>query len=117
MIYLLAKLIYSFSGWKVKGSIPKDINHCVVLMAPHTSNWDFVLGFLGFAILHQKINVLIKKEAFVFPLGILVRAMGGVAVNRQHASNVVINISHEFNTTENNPSFLLLNKVMVIEIQ
>ena len=96
MMYLLAKLIYAITGWKVTGAIPKEIKHCVVLMAPHTSNWDFVLGFLGFAILRRKIHVLIKKEAFVFPLGILVRAMGGVAVDRQHASNVVVNVAHEF---------------------
>jgi len=100
MLALLARLIYAFSGWKIKGTIPKDINRCIVLMAPHTSNWDFVLGFLGFAILRIKINVLIKKEAFTFPLGILVKAMGGVAVDRQHAGNVVANVAHEFRKRE-----------------
>lgn len=100
MLYLLARLIYACSGWKITGTIPKEINRCIVLMAPHTSNWDFVLGFLGFAILRIKINVLIKKEAFAFPLGILVRAMGGVPVDRQHASNVVVNIAHEFQKRE-----------------
>ena len=96
MIYLLAKLIYAISGWKITGTIPKDIKHCIVLMAPHTSNWDFVIGFLGFAILRLKSHSLIKKEAFVFPLGLIVRAMGGVPVDRQRASNVVISVAHEF---------------------
>jgi 1-acyl-sn-glycerol-3-phosphate acyltransferase len=96
MIHLLARLIYAIAGWKITGTIPKDIKHCIVLMAPHTSNWDFVIGFLGFAILRIKSHSLIKKEAFRFPLGIIVRAMGGVAVDRKHASNVVISVAHEF---------------------
>lgn len=105
MIHLLAKLIYSIAGWKTEGTIPKDIKRCIVLMAPHTSNWDFVLGFLGFAILRIKVHFLIKKESFVFPLGILVKAMGGVAVDRQRASNVVTSVSHEF---QNREKFVLI---------
>lgn len=105
MIHLLAKLIYSIAGWKTEGNIPKDIKRCIVLMAPHTSNWDFVLGFLGFAILRIKVHFLIKKESFVFPLGILVKAMGGVAVDRQRASNVVTSVSHEF---QNREKFVLI---------
>lgn len=100
MIYLFAKLIYAISGWTIKGTVPKDIKRCIVLMAPHTSNWDFVIGFLGFAILRIKSHSLIKKEAFVFPLGILVRAMGGVAVDRKHASNIVAGVAHEFHNRE-----------------
>ena len=100
MIHLLAKLIYAIAGWKIIGTIPKDIKHCIVLMAPHTSYWDFPIGFLGFAILRIKSHSLIKKEAFAFPLNILVKAMGGVAVDRQHASNVVISVAHEFQKRE-----------------
>ena len=100
MIHLLAKLIYKIAGWKITGTIPKDIKQCIVLMAPHTSNWDFPIGFLGFAILRIKVNSLIKKEAFGFPLGIIVKAMGGVAVDRRKANNVVTSVAHEFKKRE-----------------
>jgi len=100
MIHLLAKLIYAIAGWKVKGAFPENIKRCIVLMAPHTSNWDFVIGFLGYAILKIKVHFLIKKEAFAFPLNILVKAMGGIAVDRRHAGNVVTSVAHEFHDRE-----------------
>lgn len=70
-------------------------------MAPHTSNWDFILGWLGYNILGLKSKYLIKKEAFFFPLGILVRKLGGIPVDRGKSNNIILTISEMFLEKEN----------------
>ena len=55
----------------------------IICLAPHTSNWDFVLGQLYSHADGVKINFLMKKEWFFFPLGALFRRLGGIPVNRQ----------------------------------
>ena len=68
-------------------------------MAPHTSNWDFFLGWLGFSILGLKAKYLIKKEVFFFPLGYLFRKVGGIPVNRGHNS-VILQVGELFKNSE-----------------
>jgi 1-acyl-sn-glycerol-3-phosphate acyltransferase len=100
MFRLLSRFIYSIIGWKVVGEEYRNIKRCIVVMAPHTSNWDFVLGRIGYSLLGMKVHFLIKKETFKFPLGYLVRAIGGIPVDRQHSTNVVNTISEMFRTRE-----------------
>ena len=54
----------------------------ILALAPHTSNWDFVLGRLYSNAVGLKCNFLMKKEWFFWPLGVLMRRMGGVPVYR-----------------------------------
>ena len=82
-------------GWRVEGTLPDSLKKVIVIMAPHTSNWDFVLGWLGFGALGLKSKYLIKKEAFFFPIGYLVRKVGGIPVDRGH-NNVVLQIGELF---------------------
>jgi len=100
MFRFLFKIIYAIAGWKVEGEEFKDIKRCIVVMAPHTSNWDFVLGRIGYSLLGMKVHFLIKKETFKFPLGYFVKAIGGIPVDRQHSTNVVSTISDMFRTNE-----------------
>jgi 1-acyl-sn-glycerol-3-phosphate acyltransferase len=100
MFRLLSKLIYAIIGWRVVGKEYKDIKLCIVVMAPHTSNWDFVLGRLGYASLGMDVHFLIKKETFKFPLGYLIKAFGGIPVDRQRSTNVVLAITEMFKTSE-----------------
>ena len=55
----------------------------IICLAPHTSNWDFIIGTLFNGARGLKCNFLMKKEWFFFPLGILFRRMGGIPVYRQ----------------------------------
>ena len=87
-----AKLMYKILGWKLKGSIPTDIKKCVMVAAPHTSNWDFFYGVIAFYIMGIKIKTPIKKELFFFPLGIILNALGGIQVDRAKAGKLVDNI-------------------------
>ena len=82
----LARLILRFSGWQAVGDVP----HAGVLVgAPHTSNWDFVLMLLVMWNGGVPPRVLIKKEIFVGPLGWLLRRSGGIAIDRSHPGGLV----------------------------
>ena len=56
---------------------------CIICLAPHTSNWDFMMGVLYNGATGMKSNFLMKKEWFFWPLGMLFRRMGGIPVYRQ----------------------------------
>ncbi len=89
-------MLLRLAGWKVTAAIPEGVNKAVVIMAPHTSNWDFVIGRLAFASVGIRIYLMIKKEAFFFPLGPILRALGGIPVDRRHSQNTVITVTHHF---------------------
>lgn len=55
----------------------------IICLAPHTSNWDFVMGQLYVGACGMKSNFLMKKEWFFWPLGPLFRRLGGIPVYRQ----------------------------------
>lgn len=77
----LWKTIFRLSGWKIQ----QDVNlpaKCVICVAPHTSNWDFLLGLASYRSLGRKANFLIKKFWFFFPMKYLMKYLGGIPVDR-----------------------------------
>ncbi len=98
---LFAKAILRLIGWQIIGSIPADDKKFIVTMAPHTSNWDFLLGWLGFGSLGLKSKYLVKKEAFFFPLGPIIRWMGAIPVDRGRSTNVVLQVGDLFKHRDN----------------
>ncbi|MBK7213496.1 MAG: 1-acyl-sn-glycerol-3-phosphate acyltransferase [Bacteroidales bacterium] len=96
----IARNILRLFGWKIIGSPPATEKKYIVIMAPHTSNWDFIIGWFGFAALGLHSKYLIKKEAFFFPLGGLVKMMGGIPVDRTNSRNVAVQISNLFREQE-----------------
>jgi 1-acyl-sn-glycerol-3-phosphate acyltransferase len=75
-----ARKYLKLGGWKFN-EFP-DVEKAVVLMAPHTSMYDFVLGKMYFEMYGYKPQVLIKKEAFFWPFGYFLKKMGGIPVDR-----------------------------------
>ena len=75
-------LLYKVCGWTKEVSVSHPKKY-IICLAPHTSNWDFVLGQLYSYADGVKINFLMKKEWFFFPLGAIFRRLGGIPVNRQ----------------------------------
>lgn len=67
--------------WRVEGEIP-NAARCVVIVAPHTSNWDFVVGLAALLALDLRVTWLGKHTIFRGPFGALWRALGGVPVDR-----------------------------------
>lgn len=79
--------LYKHLGWSldVTEAIP---DKCIFCLAPHTSNWDFLIGQLYIGGRGLKSNFLMKKEWFFFPLGILFRKLGGIPVFRQKKTSM-----------------------------
>lgn len=75
-------------GWSVAGPFPQ-LPKAVIVVAPHTSNWDFVVGVLTMLGLGLRISWLGKHTLFVWPLRALMRWLGGVPVRRGQAAGVV----------------------------
>lgn len=80
-------LLFRRMGWSVRQTEPIP-RKCVICVAPHTSNWDFVIGELFYASLGRKANFLMKKEWFFPPLGTLLRRMGGIPVHRSKRTSL-----------------------------
>ncbi len=79
-------LLYKRMGWTLHITEPLP-DKCIICLAPHTSNWDFLIGQLYMRSQGYKINFLMKKEWFFWPLGPIFRRMGGVPVYRsKHTS-------------------------------
>ena len=96
----LFAFLFRLSGWKVEGKVP-DIPKYIIIVAPHTSNWDFLVGVgaraylrIGFA------KFLGKKSLFKPPLGWLMRALGGYPVDRSKSTNLVDAVVDLFNSKE-----------------
>jgi 1-acyl-sn-glycerol-3-phosphate acyltransferase len=84
----LGLLLMRISGWRIAGNIP-DVPKYVLIVAPHTSNWDFFHGFCAYLVLRLDNTWLAKHTVFFWPLGILARAFGGMPIDRARGSNVV----------------------------
>jgi 1-acyl-sn-glycerol-3-phosphate acyltransferase len=91
-----ARFILKIFGWKVVVKLPPGSTKMVVMMAPHTSNWDFLIGFLGYMSIGVDSKYLVKKEAFVFPLGGILKAVGGIPVDRKASTNIVLQVGEMF---------------------
>ena len=96
MAKTLSERILKLFGWSLVIGIPEGIKKCVLIVAPHTSNWDFVVGRLCFNVIGLPTKFLIKKEAFFWPLGILLRKLGGIPVDRSKNNNVIKEVAHLF---------------------
>lgn len=84
----LANLILWMTGWHIAGKLP-DLPKYILIGAPHTSNWDFLL-FLG-AIFHLKANAkyMGKAELFRKPFGWFFYWCGGIPVDRKKSTGLV----------------------------
>jgi len=77
------------TGWRFTGEDFPDVKKFVLIVAPHTSNWDFVVGVMAKITLGLRPTFLGKDTLFKFPLGILMRYLGGFPVDRSSKSDVV----------------------------
>ena len=80
--------LLSITGWKVSGQIP-DMKKLLVVLAPHTSNWDFVYGMALILSLKIKIYWLGKHSIFKKGVTRLLKSLGGIPVNREDATNTI----------------------------
>ncbi|MCP4442019.1 MAG: acyltransferase [Aureispira sp.] len=80
---LLGKLFLKLFGWKFIGEAPPEVHkQCVLIAAPHTTNWDYPFAVATMSALGVKIRYTIKKEWMHFPLRLFFGPMGGIGINR-----------------------------------
>lgn len=84
---LFSKFVLRLIGWKITGRYPYEVKKFIVLVAPHTSNWDFPLGILVKWSLKADIKYVIKHTMFKPGIGWLFKALGGYPVDRTKKSN------------------------------
>lgn len=94
----LSRQILRMDGWTVNITVP-DYPKCIICVAPHTSNWDFILGKLAYASVGRKAGFLMKEAWFFFPLGLIFKAMGGIPVRKTNSS-LVAALVEKFNNSE-----------------
>lgn len=82
MIKAIATTVLKMFGWQVSFTIAPPDKY-VLVAAPHTSNWDFVLGLLGMWAMGLRYSWVGKHTLFIGPLGPIMRSIGGIPVNRQ----------------------------------
>ena len=82
----LAQKTLESLGWTFNNRLPDDVPQCVMIAAPHTSNWDSLYTKLAFIVMDIPVKITIKDSYMKPPFGVFVRAMGGIgiAVLRQH---------------------------------
>ena len=89
MMQAICRFVYQhLLGWKAEVSVP-DFEKCIICAAPHTTNWDLIMGKLFITSIGRKSGFLMKKEWFFFPLGFIFRWMGGIPVNRDKKTSLV----------------------------
>ena len=85
----LSGLILRLAGWRIEGALPRHAGKCVLIAAPHTSNWDFPLTLMTAFVLRLNVHWLGKASIFAAPFGPLMRWLGGIAVERTQRNDLV----------------------------
>lgn len=99
MLQRLAQLILRVSGWTPVGGIP-DVPKAVIVAAPHTSNWDGFLALVYKVAIGLDVRFFAKHSLFWFPLGNILRALGGIDLDRGQPGSAVHQAITVFNEQE-----------------
>lgn len=84
----IASVSMLVTGWRFEGQLP-NLRKFVIIVAPHTSNWDFPTGVQAMFALGLRGTFLGKDALFKWPFGYFFRWLGGVPVDRSSKNNVV----------------------------
>jgi 1-acyl-sn-glycerol-3-phosphate acyltransferase len=84
----LGRFMMGIRGWRVEGEFP-DVPRMVLIVAPHTSNWDFPTGLWVKLAMRMGGRFVGKHTLFRGPLGVFMRWLGGVPVDRSAAAGFV----------------------------
>ncbi len=99
LFHVLTKIIMRLTGWRVDGTLP-NLPKYVLIGAPHTSSWDFVL-FLGIIFtLRANVRFMGKAELFRNPFGWFFYYCGGVPVDRKKSTGLVEQMVEAYNKAD-----------------
>ena len=95
----MGRWILAALGWHIEGEFP-NLPKLVIIVAPHTSNWDFVVGLAAKWALGLRVLWLGKAALFRGPFGSALRALGGRPVDRAASHDLVHDLVQEFASYE-----------------
>ena len=97
--YYMAKLVFGVAGWKLGEIHDSAIKKSMMIAAPHTSNWDLIMARAAFYLMDVDVRFTVKKEwTEHWLLGGLVRAIGGLPVDRSRNNSLVDGMVNLFKT-------------------
>ncbi len=99
MLSSISKIVLKILGWKLDVTIPKE-KKFILIGAPHTSNWDFLLALLTFWTLDLKIYWVAKVQMFRGPLYCFFTTLGGIPVDRSASHGFIDQIAEKFKQTD-----------------
>lgn len=99
MLFLFAKFLLRVFGWHTEGELP-NIPKYVIIGAPHTSNWDFVLMLVLVLVYRVKVSWMGKASLFRWPFGLFFKRLGGIPIDRSSRHNVVDQAIQAFDANE-----------------
>ena len=85
---VVGRSLFGALGWRLEGDFPARPK-MVVIVAPHTSNWDFIVGILAVFAIGIRARFIAKHTLFKPPLGWVMRWFGGIPVNREAPQGMV----------------------------
>jgi 1-acyl-sn-glycerol-3-phosphate acyltransferase len=92
--------LFKLNGWKMDVQLPTGYERCVVIAAPHTSNWDFLYSLAVFFEYNLPVRYLAKKELFRWPIKGIMERSGGLAVIRNKNNRLVDDMIQLFKDNE-----------------
>ena len=95
----IGRLAMRISGWRFDGALP-ELPKFVLIVAPHTSNWDFMVGVAAKFALELEVHWFGKESLFRGPLGVVLRIIGGRPVKRDTSEGVVAEVAAMFAAEE-----------------
>jgi 1-acyl-sn-glycerol-3-phosphate acyltransferase len=95
----VGRLMMGLTGWRIEGAVP-DLPRMVLIVAPHTSNWDFLTGLWAKLALRLGGRFVGKHTLFKGPMGVFMRWLGGVPVDRRAATGFVEQVARALRDAE-----------------
>ncbi len=93
-LVILATAVLKTIGWKMSGEWP-DLKKFVAIGAPHSSAWDGIIGLFAKVAMDLHIVFMGKQEAFFWPLGPLLKWLGGIPVNRSAPAGIAEQVAQQ----------------------
>lgn len=89
------RFMFNLLGWRFEGKMP-DVGKAVIILAPHTSNWDFFIACFAKFALDLKASYLMKREAFFWPFKPWLMWIGGIPIDRSQPTRIVTQVTKEY---------------------
>lgn len=95
----LGRFMSGIRGWRFEGEVPSEAK-MVLIVAPHTSNWDFLTGLWAKFALRLKAGFLAKNTLFWWPFGVFLRSIGGISIDRSKPAGIVEDATQAFRDSD-----------------